>query len=193
MKKEKKFLAFVLVFFACAFLIAFYTSFTIQKANKLFPFLVNEKLFASPRENLPQTYYGHELEFDFFKTQDHNKETDNFVTVTIHNVTPLMCSQILNRNRPFKSDVFLNDKAVFFGSDWRCFKKIKHTMRFQYEIGNYPLLSPMNTPKSCLEMWDCDYDQGETCRYGYCVKQKVPKTDEYTSLNTTEAKPSEAN
>ena len=168
MKKEIKLLGVIGLFFVAAFLIVAHLISTTQKANNVFDFLKTNAQNHMEGEKFPSKYYNHPVYASFFRTMGERKE--NFASITLENVSPLFCSQILNRTRPFLVDVFLNDKPVFFGSDWRCFKGLNHKMRFQFEIYNYTLFFKMNEPKSCLDIWDCDVERNETCLEGYCQK-----------------------
>ena len=169
MKKEIKALGIIILFFATAFLIVTHLIYTAQKANNLFEFLTTNAQNYSPKKDIfPSKYYNHPVQANFFKTKPYKH--DDFASITIEDVSPLLCSQILRRERPLKMDVFLNDKPVFFGSDWRCFKGFNHKMRFQFELFNYSFYDKMNEPKACLEIWDCDAKNSETCTEGYCQK-----------------------
>lgn len=169
MKKEIKALGIIILFFATAFLTVTHLIYTTQKANNLFEFLTTNAQNYSPKKDIfPSKYYNHPVHANFFKTKPYKH--DDFASITIEDVSPLLCSQILRRERPLKMDVFLNDKPVFFGSDWRCFKGFNHKMRFQFELFNYSFYEKMNEPKACLDIWDCDAKNSETCTEGYCQK-----------------------
>ncbi|MBQ8251442.1 MAG: hypothetical protein IJY92_05985 [Alphaproteobacteria bacterium] len=171
MKKELKLLGFVMLFFGVAFLGIIYSFYTSKKANELFDFLtLNTETYVKKEQEFPKKYYNHPLEVNFNQTDPKRTNQPDFVSITLHNISPLMCSQILRRERPFKVDVFLNNKPVFFGSDWRCFKGLNHSMRFQFELFNYTFYLGMNEPKACLDLWDCDVKYGEGCVEGYCQK-----------------------
>ena len=169
MKKEIKLLGIIGLFFVAAFLIVAHLISTTQKANNLFDFLItNAENHHTEGKSFPSKYYEHPIHVTFFQTDSNKKE--DFASITIEDVSPLLCSQILRRERPFKVDVFLNDKPVFFGSDWRCFKGMKHKMRFQFELYNYSFYGKMHEPKACLDIWDCNVKGNETCIKGYCQK-----------------------
>ncbi len=170
MQKETKQFIGIIVFFILAFVMLGGLFFTTQKANKLFDFLRYQAENLDQNAPLPpQKYYGHHLEMTTFSLSNKNL----FISATLMDVSPLLCSQILNRQRPFMIDVFLNEKPVFFGSDWRCFKKLNHKMTFQFETYNYPTAFKMNEPKLCLDLFDCDVENNEICHQGYCLKSIV--------------------
>ena len=169
MKKEIKLLSVIVIFFIVAFLTVAHLFCTTQKANNLFDFLItNAQNHFDHGQNFPSKYYNNPIHANFFQTQPNKKE--DFASITLEGVSPLLCSQILRRERPFKVDIFLNDKPVFFGSDWRCFKGFNHKMRFQFEIYNYTFYYQMKEPKVCQDIWDCNVKRNETCVEGYCQK-----------------------
>lgn len=170
MQKETKQFMGIIVFFTFAFVMLGVLFFTTQKANQLFDFLINQAENMDKNDQLvPKKYHGHHLEMTAFSLSDNNL----FISATLMDVSPLLCSQILNRQRPFMIDVFLNDKPVFFGSDWRCFKKLNHKMTFQFETYNYSTAFHMHEPTPCLDLFDCDVENDEICHQGYCLKSIV--------------------
>lgn len=180
MNKEQKFLRLVIGFFVIAFGIIFYIFNTMNKADSLFDFLVYESQHKAPASELdlendfPKTWRGHKTEAVYFRNKYTSVENGpDFVSVKIRGVSPLFCSLILNRSFSHMMNVVLNGKPVFFGSDWRCFKKFKHTMTFQFELYNNALFYKMNEPQYCKNMWDCNLDEGEVCRHNYCKKIKA--------------------
>lgn len=171
MKKEFKLLGVIMLFFVVGFLAIVHLYHTAKKANELFDFLtLNAETYVNKEQDFPKKYYNHPLEANFTQTVPKRTHFLDFASITLHNVSPLICSQILRRERPFKVDVFLNDKPVFFGSDWRCFKGLNHKMRFQFELFNYTFYFEMNEPQPCIDLSDCDAEWGEGCVEGYCQK-----------------------
>lgn len=169
-KTTKQFIG-ICSFFILAFVVLIYLFFTTQKANNLFNFLRTQAETAYGDVSLfAKEYHHHPIDVTFYNIQD---KKNAFVSVTLKNVSPLFCSQILNRVRPFMLDVFLNEKPVFFGSDWRCFRKLNHKMIFQFEIYNYITAYKMGEPVPCLDLFDCNIDDNEICHQGYCLKRKV--------------------
>ena len=172
MKKEIKLMGLVGLFFVVAFGVVIHLFLTAKKANELFDFLIfNAQNYANREQYFPQKYYNHPISIHYFETtKNTSKKEYDFASITLKDVSPLLCSQILRRDRPFNVDVYLNDKPVFFGSDWRCFKGLKHQMRFQFSLYNLSKRFQMDEPKVCLDIWDCDVKNNETCTDGYCQK-----------------------
>lgn len=171
MQKEKKYFIALCLFFIISFVGLWGCFYTTKKANQIFDFLIFSAQNALGDENkFPKKYYNHPLDVAFYDTAPDTK--NNFVSITINDVSPLLCSQILMRKRPFLIDTFLNDKPVFFGDDWRCFKGLNHKMTFQFELYNYTFFYDMKEPKPCLDLWDCDAKNDEYCHQGYCKKSE---------------------
>ncbi len=169
-KTTKQFIG-ICSFFILAFVVLTHLFFTTRKANNLFEFLRIQTTNAYGHASLfAKEYYNHPIDVTFYNIQDRKNA---FVSVTLENVSPLLCSQILNRVRPFMLDVFLNETPVFFGSDWRCFKKLNHDITFQFEAYNYTTAYKMDEPKACLSLFDCNIKNNEICYKGYCLKREV--------------------
>ena len=170
------------IIFLCLFLgvLVSLPLFVIASKQKADAFLDGLKVFEITQLDTLQEKLNMKMDITLFSTSENPDAPKDFVDVTLKNVSPLMCSQILRRDRPFNVDVYLNDKPVFFGSDWRCFKGLKHQMRFQFSFYNLSKRFQMDEPKACLDIWDCDVKNNETCTDGYCQKTLPPQHQSLT-------------
>lgn len=119
------------------------------------------------------TYKGMAYELVYFNPRNKSEHEAHFASVKLKDVSFLTCSLILNQPYTYPMNVSLDNKPVFFGSDWRCFKKLKHTMLVQFELFNPFTNTHMNEPKACEVLWDCDYENEEICKHNYCKKIKI--------------------
>ena len=164
-----------LILVSCFFILCFYTvyfSIHLQQFSKpLFDWLRIDVPARMNGHDFETKYQGHLVDITVFETvqKDPLNPTTDFVDVTFKNVSPLKCHYILNRQPPFKMNIYLNGKPYFFGSSWRCFQQFNNSLSFQYEVFNTSFAYDMNEPPICLSNEDCPYSVG-FCYHGYCKK-----------------------
>ena len=170
-KTNLKHLIFVGCFFSLCFYAVYFSIHLQQFSKPLFDWLRLELSAMVKEYDFETNYHGHLVDVTVFKANQQNPllPASDFVDVTFKDVSPLKCHYILNREVPFKMNIYLNGKSAFFGSTWRCFQQFNNTLSFQYEVYNTTFGYDMNEPTTCLTKEDCPHSVG-FCYHGYCKK-----------------------
>ena len=159
------------IIFLCLFLgvLVSLPLFVIASKQKADAFLDGLKVFEITQLDTLQEKLNMKMDITLFSTSENPDAPKDFVDVTLKNVSPLMCSQILRRKAPLQVKMFLNGRPAFFGEkELDCLKKYNNEIIFQYWTGNYTLHYETREPKTCLEIKDCPAQN--VCYHGYCKK-----------------------